>query len=230
MIKSRIKYSFLILCMISCQLYNDNGMYRGKRASRYYKKTYKPIDSIKINKIRICKKQNNDINKILITKGELNIRLEHVEQHIMSKLKDNFKYLDYKLYNDTTGSFNCAYLTRRNVFLDNYKIDARSSNKYNLEVTLDLFYTSKRDANIGGFTLGGFHTASMMVLDRDIHFIHHVLRMAIFYKNELIYMDNYIHQKRITSDIDKNVHYEVPLQAIDSLVTGSLSEYYKRLE
>ena len=211
--------------MVSCQLYNESEIYRGERASKHYKKRYKPIDSIKINKIRICKKQNNDINEKLRTDGKLNIRLENIEQDIIGRLKNNFNYVDYKLHNDTMSNFNCAYLTRKNVLSGNYKIETRTSNRYNLELTFELFYTSTRDPIIDGF-----FGRRIGVWDNDRHFIHHVLRIAIFYKNELIYMDNYIYQKEIFSGIDKNVHHEVPQQIIDSLVAGSLSEYYERLE
>ena len=64
-----------------------------------------PIDSISVNRIKICREQNKNIGERLRTKGTLNIDIRDIEKELVDSLKKTFNYVDYELKNDATGTF-----------------------------------------------------------------------------------------------------------------------------
>lgn len=64
----------------------------------------------------------------------------------------------------------------------------------------------------------------------DIHRIEYKLITSIYSNDTLIYMDNRTYWTEIISERDEQLTYHVPQVVIDSLVTLSLQEYFKRLE
>ena len=64
-----------------------------------------PIDSISVNRIKICREQNKNIGERLRTKGTLNIDIRDIEKELVDSLKKTFNYVDYELKNDAIVTF-----------------------------------------------------------------------------------------------------------------------------
>lgn len=225
--KGRFCLSLLLLTIVSCVPldYYGNFWRRDNRDSTFFQKKYEPIDTLTINNIRFCKKQNEINLKRLKTKGQLTVSVKDAEKNIINVLKEKFNQVNYKLKNDTIGTFNCNYLTRENILLGNYKNYLKEQNAYSAEITVNLEYISSRD-----YVVDGFYSSTPEVLFEDRHHIIIIFRIAILNKNELIYMDNYSHNKTIMTEFDKDVSYEIAKNITDNLVVKSLTEYKNRLE
>ena len=223
----RFMFSSLCFLIMSCVAIDDyrNFWHRGRRESTFFEKMYLPIDSISINRIVICKQKNEVKRQKFQTKGQLNIIVEDTEKDLINVLKKNFNHVDYEIRNDTTGSFNCNYLTQNNVLSGDYNKFLRKTQDHSIEITLNMLYKSGR-AIRQNFDGGG----SVSVLDYDSHHIISHLRLAIFKSNELVYMNNYIHSKTMSAGLDEDVSYKIKKSTIDSLVNMSLEKFYNRLK
>jgi hypothetical protein len=224
--KFKTLFLLVVLSLVSCvsQNYHGNFWYRSDKASTYFEKKIKPIDSIKVTRITVCKKDKEVANRFK-TKGELKISLTNIEESIISELKNNFKVIEYKFKNDTISNFNCSYLNRKNILSGNYMRHLKSTDGYTSQITVDIKTESGKD-----YGVSGFYSGRAEVLDKDAHVLEFTLRLALFDGNKLIYMDNYSHYKKIISDFDKNVYYEVPKTVVDTLITNSLSKYRQLLK
>lgn len=64
----------------------------------------------------------------------------------------------------------------------------------------------------------------------DKHIIEYKLITSIYQNDTLIYMDNRTHWTEVFSERGEQLKYHVPQVVIDSLVTLTLQEYFKRME
>lgn len=69
-----------------------------------------------------------------------------------------------------------------------------------------------------------------MDMGDDKHLLEYKLTTAIYQNDTLIYMDNRTHWTEVFSERDEQLTYYVPQVVIDSLVTLTLQEYFKRME
>lgn len=89
-----------------------------------------------------------------------------------------------------------------------------------------LIVTSSSGKHIEGG--GGIEPASDS--GKDKHILEFKLVTAIYEGDTLIYMDNRTHWTEVFSQRNERLEYHVPQIVIDSLVSLTLQEYFKRLE
>lgn len=79
-------------------------------------------------------------------------------------------------------------------------------------------------------TEGGGGMAPAFDVGDDKHLLEYKLTTAIYQNDTLIYMDNRTHWTEVFSERGEQLMYQVPHVVIDSLVTLTLQEYFKRME
>ncbi|TCK67226.1 hypothetical protein DFQ05_0999 [Winogradskyella wandonensis] len=216
----------LCFLVMSCVAIDDyrNFWYRHDKRSTYFQKIYEPIDTLKINRLMLCKRQEKIELRRYKTEGNLLIKTKEIEKNIIAALKKHFSSIDYKVKEDNLTKYNCGFLNEENILTGIYKPHLVPTYGYNADITFEIKSNSFRDHYKDGF-YGGTD-----LLDQDKHNIQFIIRIAIFYDDVLIYFDNYEHFVARISEIDKDVEYQMPHGVVVSLVNKSLMEYNKRLE
>lgn len=85
-------------------------------------------------------------------------------------------------------------------------------------------------SNSGKNTAGGGGLTFVEDMGDDRHLIEYKLITSIYQNDTLIYMDNRAYWTRVASARGEQLQYQVPQEVIDTLVTLSLEEYFKRMK
>jgi hypothetical protein len=85
-------------------------------------------------------------------------------------------------------------------------------------------------SNSGKNTEGGGGITFVQDMGDDRHLLEYKLITSIYQNDTLIYMDNRAYWTRVISERGEQLHYQVPQEVIETLVTLSLEEYFKRVK
>ncbi|MBX2947294.1 MAG: hypothetical protein KF725_15805 [Cyclobacteriaceae bacterium] len=136
-------------------------------------------------------------------------------------------FSDVKFVSNSKTSFdaNCHFAAK--VLPQNFKISENdSSERYSNIIIPQLRILSK---SIKSVYWGGPMGFSEDMGD-DKHLLEYKLITSIYKNDTLIYMDNRTHWTEVFSERGEQLHYQVPQEVIDTLVTLSLEEYFKRVK
>lgn len=227
--KVRIYIFFFLLLFTSCKshlFYLDSYSRDGKRTT-FHKKEYKKPNSIFLNSIVFCKqKKDPTYLQYYKTGGDIIFNINSLEKIIRKSLKNSFINITHDEHIDDIKWSNSCKNIDSNTFRNKEILpNSFSSKRYHIQVSFNIDYLIKK--NLESDVSGGFTYAD---LGDDLSEIKYKLVVALFFKDDLIYMDNHAHWTKIYSKRGEKLHYEVPQNIIDSLVTKSLAEYKKRLK
>jgi hypothetical protein len=85
-------------------------------------------------------------------------------------------------------------------------------------------------SNSGKHIQGGGGMEPAEDMGNDKHILEYKLITSIYQNDTLIYMDNRTHWTEVFSERGEQLMYQVPQVVIDSLVTLTLQEYFKRVK
>ncbi len=204
---------FFGIVLSSCSknfLMLDDYYARANRKERKFLKSYQRTDSICIPKIKF-----------------------HHEGKTWSRILINPETIGNSLSQSYSRSFDLAFcgsnkkspLVQDSKFLKSSKDDYRDSCCEKVVVP-DLIITTRTGRNIEGG--GGLTFVTDMGNDR--HRIEYKLITSIYENDALVYMDNHAYWTEVFSERGEQLMYQVPQVIIDSLVTLTLQEYFKRVK
>lgn len=225
------KFVVLFLCITflsSCLdfKYFTNKYSRDSKSSTFFQKSYTTVNDIKLSKIRICKKRNDPSRtNIEKTQGNVIFDINSIKNSLKKHLKSNLKNLNYKNNQDVNWDKSCKNLTHKTLQKKELLPESYLKEDYHMEVAFNINYVTKKNLDISGY----WGSSDYADLGNDISKIEYKLIIALFYQNNLIYMDNQAHWTEVFSKRGEELHYEVPQGVIDTLVTKSLAEYKKRM-
>ena len=201
------------IILISCSgnfLGLDDYFARTNRKERRFLKSYQETDSICIPKIKF-----------------------HHENTIWSRVSVETSTIGDSLRLAYSRKFNLPFCesNEESMLIQNYNFRTREFKKNHNSccetfIVPDFIVTTHSGKNIEGG--GGLSFVKDMGNDR--HSIQCKLVTTIYQNDTLIYMDNHGFWTEIFSERDEKVEIQIPKIIIDSLVTLSLQEYFKRME
>ncbi|QOI98553.1 MAG: hypothetical protein HRU69_14150 [Flammeovirgaceae bacterium] len=219
---------FLCICLnlTSCKnafFYTD--LYtRANRKSTFFEKNYDAINTLTINDIRICREFDWPGTRYQ-TRGRILFQRDSLEESIRNALENHFSKVIYETSQKPFWDENCD-----SIVVKNYRSKARAfvgSKHKEHSIFAALNITPRTAKNIDA---GILIEAPFPDLGNDIHRIEYKFIVAIFKNESLIYMDSRSHWTEVFSERDEQLHYQVPQEIIETLVTLSLEEYFKRVK
>lgn len=217
----------ILLCLTSCKnrfFYTD--LYtRTDRQARYFQEVYSKQTEFNLSSIGICHFTELRGNALAMSSSNIFFHRDslesNLEQAYFELLPLSVKPLKKSYFFDR----NCNFLGR--ILPESKKVlSPQSESKYRNVILPQLSITSNSGKHIEGG--GGMMPAEDM--GEDMHLLEYKLTTAIYQNDTLIYMDNRTHWTEVFSERGELLNYQVPQVVIDSLVTLTLQEYFKRVK
>lgn len=222
-ILQRFLFLLMALGIHSCKnSFFYNGLYtRADRKAKYFENQYPSIESVFIPRFETCHKLvtgSRITNRIYFLRDSIDQSLLHAYGRYFNSLaevQEGPRFFDH-FCGIPTSTFLQGEL--------DFDVNEGSIPAHTLLPTLQITSASGRHI-VGGGGMEFSHDTG-----DDIHRIEYKLITSIYSNDTLIYMDNRTYWTEIISERDEQLTYHVPQVVIDSLVTLSLQEYFKRLE
>lgn len=185
---------------------------------------YQNQDTFCVQKVKICHFSEIPGLRYAITGSSISFDYSAIE----SSLKHSYsRLLQISICKNDHNSHlqqDCNYTEK--TLSKNLKADYSADNEYCANILIpQLSISSKSGKRIEGG--GGMEFAEDMGDDK--HLLEYKLITSIYKNDTLIYMDNRAHWTEVISERGKKLHYQVPQEIIETLVTLSLEEYFKRV-
>ena len=214
--------SFLYSCK-SHVFYED--LYARKNGKqKMFQEAYQKLDNYCINQIKICHFTEPPGIKWAITGSSISLDQNSIENSLKQSYSRLFQIsyyereIGYLLKNDCNSI--------EHILTTNQKSESTNFTCYRNMIIPQLSITSKSGKRIEGG--GGMEFAEDMGDDR--HLLEYKLITSIYRNDSLIYMDNQAHWTSVHSERGEKLNYMVPQEVIDTLVTLTLQEFFKRVK
>lgn len=207
----------LVLILSSCGknfLMLDDHYARANRKERMFLKSYHKTDSICIPRIKF----RHEANIGRGTNGRVSIRREDVGNSIIQSFSRSFS-MSFCDGNKESP------LIQENEFSKSSP-DNNGNSCCKKIIVPDLIITSYTSSNIEGG--GGLTFVEDM--GNDVHRFDYKLVTSIYQNDTLVYMDNRAYWTQVFTERDERLRYQVPQVVLDSLVSLTLQEYFKRVK
>lgn len=189
----------------------------------FFFENYESIDSISISELSFCK--NRKIPTMNSTSGQIRFNTRALEVSLKKSIEKNLAEIRNNVTRKQSWDFDCSKILKNDLVAPNEQKLKGLGKAYSLRINFVIDYHSSK--NIDSGTL--IETSND--LGNDEHHIKYKLVLALLNSTEsIIFMDNRAHWTEVFSERGEQLEYEIPQKIIDSLVTLSLEEYYKRLE
>ncbi|MBL7844504.1 MAG: hypothetical protein JNK44_11620 [Cyclobacteriaceae bacterium] len=225
-----IKYIiFLYTCFsfTSCKnafFYTD--LYsRANRKSTFFEKNYNPINTLTIDEIRICREV--DWPGRHRTRGKIFFQRDSLEESIRNALENHFNKVIYKASQKPFWDENCDSIVVKNYRSKAKAFEGQEHKEYSIFAALNIVPQTSKNVDVGQVGVG---QVEFIDLGNDIHRLEYKFIVAISENRTLLYMDSRSHWTEVFSERDEQLHYQVPQEVIETLVTLSLEEYFKRVK
>lgn len=212
--------------LTSCKgfFWYENLYARESRIQRMFQNSYEAQDTFIIKQIKIC----HDVevpNSREITNSRILFNYNSIENIIKKSysklLPISFVFLDREQLIET----DCRYFFKLppiNLKEVNYEIGGQTGNVI-LPILIISSQSAKRFEGYGGMDF-------IEDMGDDRHLLRYKLVTSIYKNDSLVYVDNRAYWTREVSERGIDLQYEVPEIIIDSLVSLSLEEYFKRVK
>lgn len=216
---------FLIFASISCKnaSFYKNRYTRADRGSRLFHEQYSTENDYCLGEIRNCHFIKTP--GFLSSSGKIFFTLDSIENTLRMSYSRQLSVISVEPTERVFFDRNCA--VPPGVINSESDILSRESEKrcpFLIYPQFEVMSNSIKNMDGGG----GMEAA--MDMDDDKHLLEYKLTTAIYQNDTLIYMDNRTHWTEVFSERGEQVIYQVPQVIIDSLVTLTLQEYFKRME
>lgn len=216
----------IVLVLVSCKsAFFYTGLYtRADRRSVFYLKNYSQQALFCIPKFRSCHYTELRGNALAMSFGKIFFRRDSIDRMILTSYNRFFDVSGHLPLESTFFDRKCD--TPHKLFSENLNNFHSDSGEACENVILPtLIITSNSGKHIQGG--GGMEPAEDM--GNDKHIIEYKLITSIYQNDTLIYMDNRTHWTEVFSERGEQLMYQVSQVVIDSLVTLTLQEYFKRM-
>jgi hypothetical protein len=214
---------FLTGLLYSCKnsFFYNNGYARKYQKLKRVDKNYNVIDRAVMVGLDLCiLEQSSDF-----TSGKIIFNREQLISQTIESFKKKFTHFDFIEKNIDVSNGPCNSKLSGG-FLDhlNFVSDSNFQNSVNLFSKLFIYGHSQRNREgAGGLELS-------IDLGNDRHALEYTLITGLMIGDSIIYVDTRTHWTNTFSERGEQLKYHVPQVVIDSLVTLTLQEYFKRME
>lgn len=219
-------YLFAItgISLISCKnsfFYTD--LYtRADRKNKFFEQSYSRQSEFCIHKIQIC--HLTETTGRLSTNGKIYFDRESIELIIQQAYSRSLNTTSMSAPKQDSFDKNCATQNELSIASNT---PSHKGERICKNFVLPQFSVSTK--SIKRSEGGGGMTPAFDAGD-DKHLLEYKLITSIYQNDTLIYMDNRTHWTEILSERGEQLMYQVPQVVIDSLVTLTLQEYFKRVK
>lgn len=221
---SQILCLSFFLCSCKSHVFYEDLYARKNRKQMMFKEAYQNQDNYCIHSLKICHFVELPGIRRAITGSSITLNQNIIE----SSMKQSYSRLLPISYCETETGFSfkqdCNSIAKSLIINQ-----TNSSNSFDCcgnMIIPHLSITSQSGKRIEGG--GGMEFAEDMGDDR--HLLEFKLVTSIYENGSLIYMDNQAHWTRVRSERGEQLHYQIPQEVIETLVTLSLQEYFKRVK
>lgn len=184
-------------------------------------KTYPKVQEAKISDIFICHKNEPTVAS---TGSRVILNRNSIKSTIAFAFGNHFEVEDLVVVENAFFNRDCNSQQKRAL----EKVSSRSHKPKGLEIELSPIL--EIITRSGKRTEGGGGLEFLEDMGDDKHLLEYKLTTAIYQNDTLIYMDNRTHWTEVFSERGEQLMYQVPQVVIDSLVTLTLQEYFKRVK
>lgn len=222
--------NLVFILLLSTSLVNCKSMFfyedsysRKNRKNTHFEPIYSSIDSVIIRKFILCEENLEAVNK---TDGQIEFNRVKLKSSVVKSLRDKFQSVRYVLnYGSIDRNDNCEQYIHNNFLKSKESFYQNQTSNYILDISFSIEYISSKNTDVDAMSASPYND-----LGNDKHAIEYKIILALSKENTLIYLDNQAHWTKVFSERGEQLQYEVPQKVVDSLVSLSLEEYYKRLE
>lgn len=225
--KQSVILILLVVFIVGCKnrFFYPNSFIRVDRHARFYHANYSKHYHYCIPEFRSCHYTELRGNALAMSSGKIFFRRDSVEHTIQNAYRRFFNVSGQLPLEPTFFDRKC--FTPSSLYsetLDAFRFESTDICENVILPTLIIISNSGKHIDGGG----GMEPAEDMGDDK--HLLEYKLTTAIYQNDTLIYMDNRTHWTSVISERDEQLTYHVPQVIIDSLVTLTLQEYFKRME
>ncbi len=212
------------MSLISCKnsfFYTD--LYtRADRKSKFFTQSYSRQTEFCIQNIEAC--HFTETTGLLSTNGKIYFNRDFIELIIQQAYSRNLNVSSISTSKQDFFDKKCT--------IPNKLLAASNAPSHRIEMLCKNFVLPQFSISTKSIkrTEGGGGMTPAFDVGDDKHLLEYKLTTAIYQNDTLIYMDNRSHWTEVISDRGEQLIYQVPQVVIDSLVTLTLQEYFKRIE
>jgi hypothetical protein len=224
-----MKYLLLILTLLSlCSCKNSfwyTDLYtRKSNRLKQVNRSYEKLEIVELGNFHLCYFYNPS-GIVRREVGKLEIDPGQVADSALDSYRTNFNELVVKESDVSISNTKCLFDSKDSFVRFNQ--DSHSiPEKNHIRLYSQLSFTVESQRNLEGG--GGMELTEDMGDDR--HKLEYFLITALVQDDEIVYLDNRVHWTEVFSERGEQLKYEVPQIVIDSLVSLSLEEYFKRVK
>lgn len=182
---------------------------------------YPKVLEAQISSIHIC---HNNEPTISGTGSRVILDRHAIKSSISLAFAHHFEVRDLAMPGNAFFDRNCNYQQTEALEKAGLKSHRPKREEIDLSPILEIITRS------GKRTEGGGGLEFLEDMGDDKHLLEYKLTTAIYQNDTLIYMDNRTHWTEVFSERGEQLMYQVPQVVIDSLVTLTLQEYFKRVK
>ncbi len=195
---------------------------RADRKSKFFMRSYSRQTEFSIHKIQAC--HFTETTGRLSTSGKIHFNRDSIELTIQQAYSRRLNITSISTSKQDLFDKKCTLPDE--LVTPSHDL-SQGGEKACKSMILTLFSVSTKSIKR---TEGGGGITPAFDAGDDKHLLEYKLTTAIYQNDTLIYMDNRTHWTEVFSDRGEQLMYEVPQVVIDSLVTLTLQEYFKRVK
>jgi len=209
--------------LISCKnsFWYTNLYTRKSSKLKQFRENYKAVDNVQLGKLHLCYSYNRSRKQVV---GNLQVETSQLIDSLLESYSRKFDHLNVSESAISIDGTRCLFDSKKSINALHQGTKSTIETPVKLYCQLSVIVASQRNLEGGG----GLELTEDM--GNDKHLLEYYLITALAQGESLLYIDNRVHWSEAFSERGEQLKYEVPQIVIDSLVTLSLEEYFKRVE